>query len=274
MKVKKIIVPIIQNVIAWIVSLIVLIPLAVIFISSFKTKAESYTLTLDLPKKLILENYAIVIERGKLLGSFINSFTYASISTLLIVFLSTLAAFVLARNKNKWNKFIYYFLVLGIAMPINYISLMKVMQFTHLMNTKLGIVLLYTAFALPISVFIAYGFIDTIPRELDEAAIIDGCNPSSLYFRIVFPLLKPIIATLFVLNFMSTWNDFTMSIYFLNESSKWPMTLAVYNFFGQFSTQWNLVCADIVLTCIPVLIVFILGQKYIVSGMTSGSVKE
>ena len=159
-------------------------------------------------------------------------------------------------------------------MPVNYISLMKVMQFTHLINTRLGIILLYTAFALPISVFIAYGFIDTIPRELDEAAIIDGCNPSSLYFRIVFPLLKPIIATLFVLNFMSTWNDFTMSIYFLNESSKWPMTLAVYNFFGQFSTQWNLVCADIVLTCIPVLIVFILGQKYIVSGMTSGSVKE
>jgi len=109
---------------------------------------------------------------------------------------------------------------------------------------------------------------------LHEAAIIDGCNPSSLYFRIIFPLLKPIIATLFVLNFMSTWNDFTMSIYFLNESSKWPMTLAVYNFFGQFSTQWNLVCADIVLTCIPVLIVFILGQKYIVAGMTSGSVKE
>jgi len=274
MKINKTIIRIIQNVIAWIVTLIVLIPLAVIFISSFKTKAESYTLTLDLPKKLMFENYSVVIERGKLLGSFINSFTYASISTLLIVFLSTLAAFVLARNKNKMNRFIYYFLVLGIAMPVNYISLMKVMQITHLINTRLGIVLIYTAFALPISVLIAYGFIDTIPRELDEAAIIDGCNPSSLYFRIIFPLLKPIIATLFVLNFMSTWNDFTMSIYFLNESSKWPMTLAVYNFFGQFSTQWNLVCADIVLTCIPVLIVFILGQKYIVAGMTSGSVKE
>lgn len=273
MKTKKLILRVFQNIIAWVVSLIVLIPLAVIFISSFKTSAESYTLTLDLPKKLILENYSVVIERGKLLGSFINSFIYASTSTLLIVFFSTLAAFVLARNKSKLNRFIYYFLVLGIAMPVNYISLMKVMQFTNLINTRIGIVLIYTAFALPISVFIAYGFIDTIPRELDEAAIIDGCTPSSLYFKIIFPLLKPIIATLFVLNFMSTWNDFTMSIYFLNESSKWPMTLAVYNFFGQYSTQWNLVCADIVLTCIPVLIVFILGQKYIVSGMTSGSVK-
>ena len=274
MKANKVIIRIIQNVIAWIVSLIVLVPLVVIFISSFKTKAESYTLTLDLPKKWMFENYSVVIERGKLLGSFINSFTYASVSTLIIVFLSTLAAFVLARNKNKRNKIIYYFLVLGIAMPVNYISLMKVLQFTHLINTRLGIVLIYAAFALPISVFISYGFIDTIPRELDEAAIIDGCSPSSLYFKIIFPLLKPIIATLFVLNFMSTWNDFTMAIYFLNDSSQWPMTLAVYNFFGQYSTQWNLVCADIVLTCIPVLIVFILGQKYIVSGMTSGSVKE
>jgi len=147
MKVNKTIVRIIQNVIAWIVTLIVLIPLAVIFISSFKTKAESYTLTLDFPKKLMFENYSVVIERGKLFGSFLNSFTYASISTLLIVFLSTLAAFVLARNKNKMNRFIYYFLVLGIAMPVNYISLMKVMQITHLINTRLGIVLIYTAFA-------------------------------------------------------------------------------------------------------------------------------
>ena len=274
MKTKKLFLRMFQNIIAWVVSLIVLLPLVVIFISSFKTSAESYTLTLELPKKIILDNYSVVIERGKLLGSFINSFIYASTSTLLIVFFATLAAFVLARNKSKMNRFIYYFLVLGIAMPVNYISLMKVMQFTHLINTRLGIVLIYASFALPISVFIAYGFIDTIPRELDEAAIIDGCTPESLYFKVIFPLLKPIIATLFVLNFMSTWNDFTMSIYFLNESSKWPMTLAVYNFFGQYSTEWNLVCADIVLTCIPVLIVFILGQKYIVSGMTSGSVKE
>lgn len=274
MKTKKILLRVFQNIIAWIVSLIVLLPLVVIFISSFKTSAESYTLNLELPKKIILENYSVVIERGKLLGSFLNSFVYASTSTILIVFFATLAAFVLARNKSKMNRFIYYFLVLGIAMPVNYISLMKVMQFTHLINTRIGIILIYAAFALPISIFIAYGFIDTIPRELDEAAIIDGCTPESLYFKVIFPLLKPIIATLFVLNFMSTWNDFTMSIYFLNESSKWPMTLAVYNFFGQFSTQWNLVCADIVLTCIPVLIVFILGQKYIVTGMTSGSVKE
>lgn len=274
MKTKKIVIRMIQNAFAWIVSLIILLPLAVIFINSFKSKAESYTLTLELPKKMMFENYSVVIDRGKLLGSFLNSFMYASISTLIIVFLATLAAFVLSRNPNKGNRIIYYFLVLGIAMPINYISLMKVMQFAHLMNTRLGIILLYAAFGLPISVFIAYGFIDTIPRELDEAATIDGCNPVSLYFRIIFPLLKPVVATLFVLNFMGTWNDFTMAIYFLNASSKWPMTLAVYNFFGQFSTQWNLVCADIVLTCIPVLIVFILGQKYIVSGMTSGSVKE
>jgi raffinose/stachyose/melibiose transport system permease protein len=273
MKMNKVFMRVVQNAVAWVVTLIVLIPMVVIFLGSFKSKAESYTLTLDLPKKFIFENYSVVIERGKLLGSFINSFTYASFSTVMIVVLSTLAAFVFARNKSKLNSFMYYFIVLGIAMPVNYISLMKVMQITHLNNTRIGIILLYTAFALPISIFIAYGFIDTIPRELDEAAIIDGCNPISLYFKVIFPLLTPVLATLFVLNFMSTWNDFIMSIYFLNQSSKWPMTLAVYNFFGQFSTQWNYVCADIVLTSIPVLIIFIVGQKYIVSGMTSGSVK-
>ena len=156
---------------------------------------------------------------------------------------------------------------------MNYVSLMKVMQLTMLNNTQIGICLLYAAMQIPFTIFLMYGFIGTVPRELDEAGIIDGCSPLSLFFRIVFPLLKPIIVTTIVLTFMNTWNEFITPLYYLSNSDLWPMTLAVYNFFGQFDTSWNLVCADIVLTSLPVVIIYLVGQKYIISGMTTGAVK-
>ena len=158
-------------------------------------------------------------------------------------------------------------------MPINNVSLMKVMQALHLINTRGGIILLYAAINIPLSLFLAYGFIDTIPREIDEAAVIDGCTPWQLFTQVIAPLLKPIVSTLFVLDFMAIWNDFTMPLYYLNNSQKWPMTLAVYNFFGAFQNSWNLVAADIMLTLLPVLIVFVLEQKYIVGGVSAGAVK-
>ena len=158
-------------------------------------------------------------------------------------------------------------------MPINNVALMKVMQACHLGNTRIGIILLYAAINIPLSLFLAYGFVATIPREIDEAAVIDGCKPWQLFLKVIAPLLKPIVSTLFVLDFMAVWNDFTMPLYYLNNSRKWPMTLAVYNFFGAFQNSWNLVAADIILTLAPVLLVFILGQKYIVGGVSAGSVK-
>lgn len=158
-------------------------------------------------------------------------------------------------------------------MPINNVALMKVMQAFHLVNTRIGIILLYAAINIPLSLFLAYGFVSTIPREIDEAAVLDGCTPIQMFIKVIAPLLKPIISTLFVLDFMAVWNDFTMPLYYLNNSHKWPMTLAVYNFFGAFENSWNLVAADIMLTLLPVLVVFILGQKYIVGGVAAGSVK-
>lgn len=164
-------------------------------------------------------------------------------------------------------------MVLGIAMPINFVTLTKVMQFTHIINTQLGIIVLLTVISLPFSVFLLHGYIGSVPRELDEAGIVDGCSPFRLFRTIVLPLLAPVLATVGVLNFMNAWNEFVIPLYYLNDSGKWPMTLAVYNFFGQFQVSWNLVSADIVLTTLPVIVIYLLGQKYIISGMTSGSVK-
>lgn len=261
------------NLLAVLVSLIIVVPLVVVVVNSFKTQQEAYIMSLALPQSLVWENYAVVIERGKLGISFLNSLLYASVSVITIVFTVVMAAFVFARRKTRLNNFMYYFILVGISIPTNYVALMQVMKLTGLLNSRLGLILIYCAINIPLSLFMCIGFIHTIPREIDEAAVIDGCKPLSLFLRVIVPLLTPIMATLFVLNFMSVWNDFTMPMYFMNRTSGWPMTLAVYNFFGQFERSWNLVCADIVLTSLPVMIVFLMGQKYIVGGLTAGSVK-
>ena len=274
MKAKRTVVTIITNAIAWMISLICLIPLLLIVFNSFKDKLSAAKMDLKLPAfPLQFENFSVVIEKGKLVQSFFNSMVYSTGSVALCLILSALAAYVLSRNATKLNSFLYMFIVLGITMPINYVALTKVMMFFHINNTRGGIILLYAAMQIPFSVFLMHGFVARIPIELDEAAVIDGCGPIRLFFIIVLPLLKPAVATVVVLKFLNTWNEFVSPLYFLGNSEKWPMTLSVYNFFGMYFKDWNLVCADILLTSLPVIIVYLLGQKYIVSGMTSGAVK-
>ena len=263
------------NLLAWTISLIMLVPIILILLNSVKTSQAASDMSLALPLNgLHFENYAVVIQKGKLVTTFLNSLLYSSGSVLLCVLLSAMAAYVLSRNRSKLHRFLYMFIVLGITMPVNFVSLMRVMQITQLQNTRPGIILLYTAIQLPFNVFLIYSFIGKVPRDIDEAAVIDGCSAMRLFTAVVFPLLKPVLVTVMVLTFLNTWNEFVLPLYFLGSSSKWPMTLAVYNFFGMYATNWNLVSADIVLTCLPVVIVYLLGQKHIVAGMTAGAVKS
>lgn len=274
MKAKKTIQAIFVNVIAWLITLICIIPLLLILFNSLKDKNAASYMNLKLPALPIpWENFTTVIEKGKLATSFLNSLTYSFFSVIICGIFAIMAAYILSRNATRLNKMIYMFIVLGITLPINYVALMRVMIFLHLNNTKLGIILLYAAMQLPFSVFLVHGFVARVPIELDEAAVIDGCGAVRLFIWIVLPLLKPVIATVFVLTFLNTWNEFVSPLYFLSSSEKWPMTLSVYNFFGMYFKDWNLVCSDILMTSLPVILVYLIGQKYIVSGMTAGAVK-
>ena len=273
MMVKKRMKAIGVNVLAWVLSIILITPLVLIVINSLKTSQAAAEMSLRLPDTIQLENFKTVIERGKLGVTFLNSLTYSAFSVILCTLTSAMAAFVLSRNRSRTNKIIYFIIVLGMAMPINFIALMKVMQYLDIINKRIGIILLYAAIQTPFNVFLIYSFVGKIPREIDEAAIIDGCSPLQLFFSIIVPLIKPVLVTVMVLTFLNTWNEYILPLYFLGNSDKWPMTLAVYNFFGMYFRDWNLVCADIVLTSLPVVIVYLLGQKYIVSGMTAGAVK-
>jgi raffinose/stachyose/melibiose transport system permease protein len=253
--------------------LIMVIPFYLIVTNSFKTKADASSMSAELPASLHLENFSTVISAGKLATSFFNSVLYASGSTILGTLFAAMAAFVLSRNRSRFNRFLYFFIILGIALPTNYFTLTKVMQITTLINTRAGMILLYAAGQIPFGVFLIYGFLDTVPRELDEAAIMDGCSPMQLFFQIIVPMLTPVLVTAAVLSFLGAWSNFIMPLYYLNNSANWPMTLSVYNFFGQYQANWNLVSADILLTVLPVILVYLLAQRYILSGITAGAVK-
>ena len=270
---NKVLETVLKNILAWGAALLVLIPVALILLNAFKGDGEAITMTLELPKTWNFSNFATVIEKGKLVRSFLNSLLYAGLSTILTVVLSSMAAYVFSRRRSKGMSLIYMYVVLGMVIPVNYVTLTKIMQVTTLNNTWYGIVLLYTAMQIPFSVFLIFGFVSKIPVELDEAAILDGCNPLQLFLRVVFPMLKSAVITAGVLCFLNTWNEFIMPLYFLHSSEKWPMTLAIYNFFGQYEMSWNLICADVILTCLPVVVLYVACQKYIVGGQTEGAVK-
>lgn len=259
--------------IAVIISLLMFIPIYLVLVNSLKDTVQARSMGIEFPASFHWKNYLTVIEEGKLGQAFANSLLYALSANVICIIFSTGAAFVLSRNVTKLNRFLYFFIVMGIAIPLNYVTMTKVMQLTQLINTQMGIILLYAAFKIPFSVFVIYAFVETVPREIDEAAIIDGCSPLQLFFSIIVPLLKPALVTVAVLNFLDYWSEFVMPLYFLSSSDKWPMTLAVYNFFGIYEANWNLVSADVVLTILPVVLVYLLGQKYIISGMAAGAVK-
>jgi raffinose/stachyose/melibiose transport system permease protein len=261
------------NVLAVVISLVMITPIYLVLVNAFKTKAQASSMSVELPTKVQWQNFATVIEKGKLASTFGNSLLYSLGATLLGITLCALAAYVLSRNRTRFNRGIYLFIILGIAMPMNFVTLTKVMQVTHLINSQLGIIVLYAATHIPLNVFLIYAFIGTLPSELDEAAIIDGCGSLQLFFNIIFPLLTPVLVSASVLNLIDFWNEFLIPLYFTSRSANWPMTLAIYNFYGQFQSDWSLVSADIVLTILPVIIIYAIAQRFIYTGMTTGAVK-
>jgi raffinose/stachyose/melibiose transport system permease protein len=253
---------------------IVLVPFYVVVINAFKTKGEAARMNISLPKVWVFSNFAEVIDKGKLLQGFLNSLLYAGLSSALGVTLSAMAAFIICRKRTRLNSRLFYGILCGLFFPVNYVTLIQVLNFFRVNDTRLGVVLVYTSAMIPFCVFVVRNFVLTVPVEMDEAAVIDGAGPVRLFFQIAVPLLRPVLITCFLLQFMGIWSDFLTPLYIVSSSKLWPMNLAVYNFFGKYGSYWNLVFADILLTALPVVLLYLAGQRYIVGGMTAGAVKE
>lgn len=253
--------------------ILILAPMAIMVLGSFKDVKEAAELSLSLPSRWHFENYKVVFEKGDIGRAFLNS-SLLTVSAVVITLLTAgLASFYLARSHSVLSRKIYSVFMLGLIAPISLIPTITLLQKLHINDTYIGVTLVFCSLNMAFTIMLFTGFVKTIPKELDEAAIIDGCTPLQTFFRVIFPLLLPVIVTGVIVTFMNVWNSFVIPLYFLSDSAKWPMPLTVYNFFGKFQSSWNLVFADLVMTALPILLVYLAGQKYIIDGMTAGSVK-
>lgn len=262
-----------KGIFAWVLSLVVIVPFLIVLLNALKSSNDALTMSLTLPKSIHWANFKKVWEVGNIPRSYLNSLILSGGSVSLSVFFASLCAFVIARNKTKINRGIYIYFALGLMFPVNMITVVKVMRWFNFYNSQFGVVVLFTALILPLSVFLYYGFISSIPTEMDEAAIMDGAGAYRIFFQIIFPMVKPVTVTVIRINFLNTWNDFTVPLYLLPDPDKAVVVQQVYNFYGTFTASWNLVSVTILYAILPILFVYILGQKYIISGMVAGAVK-
>lgn len=252
------------------------IPFIFVAITAAKTKREASQLDFTWPTDWQLwQNLLDVIKARDymLLLAFFNStvITVAAV-TLLIVF-SAMVGYVLQRRSSRWNVVIYGFVLAGLMIPPAVVPTIWVLQGLGLFKTIWGMVLIQVAYGLPFSILLYRSFIATIPRDLDEAARIDGAKPWQLFFKVILPLLKPVTVTNIVVQSIAIFNDFTNPLYYLPGKGNVTVQLTLYNFQSQFSSQFNLLFMNILLVTIPPLIVFIFFNRQIVAGMTAGAVK-
>ncbi|CAM3297389.1 MULTISPECIES: carbohydrate ABC transporter permease [Saccharibacillus] len=254
-------------------SLIIILPMLVMIFGSFMNNIEVMKFTLRLPSEWHFSNYATVFREGGLARAFWNGILITGVSCFLNIFTSSAAAFILTRRDTKLSNFLYMFFFMGLIAPMSTITTIRVVQWFGFYGSITSVILIYASLNTAFSVFLYSGFIRSIPKALDEVAFLEGAGTLSVFFKIVTPLILPVNATVAIMVFMSVWNDITIPLYFLTDSSDWTMPLSVYNFYGKFSRDWNLIFADLVLTSLPVFILYLFCQKYIVSGLTAGAVK-
>lgn len=254
------------------ISLIVLVPIWIVVTNSLKPLRDANKLGIGLPKTIEWSNYAKVFEEGNIVKSFFNGMIMTSISVIFIIVCASAAAFVISRRRSKLTESVYYVFIAGLVVPSAMIPTYWILHNLEMIDTYSGMILIYICYGLPFSVFLYAGFINTIARDIDEAAFMDGCKQSRLFVSIILPLLQPVTMTVLVFNAIAVWNDVQNQLFFLS-AAKWSMPMTVYGFFGKYSGSWNLVFADIVMTMIPLIVVFALCQRYIISGMTAGAVK-
>lgn len=261
-------------VICIIATFLVLFPFFLVILTSFKSVEEAAIVDLSMPKQILWENFSYVMEQGNLLRAFKNSLLITGCSVLLTVLISSVTAFVLTRRSDKISRVMSNYFLIGMIAPLALIPEVIIVKMIGLSGTYLSIILIHVASRMPLSIMIYSGVVKGIPRSLDESAMLEGCGFFKMFFQVIFPLLKPAIFTNVIIVFMGVWNDFQVSLYFVTDIAKNTVPLSIYSFVGYMTYKWNYVCAFIVLSILPILIVYCCAQKYIVDGMIAGAVKN
>lgn len=256
-------------------SLICLYPLLWLALSSFKTNSELYENPWGLPEKFGLDNYIQAINEGHILQYFFNSVIIAVTAVAIAVFLSCMVSYAIARMKWKLSKFMMNVFLMGMMIPVYamVVPLFSMFNKMQILNTYWAVIIPHIAIAFPMAIFIMSGFLRSLPGELEEAAVMDGCNIYQIFLRIIMPIAKSSIVTVAVVTFINIWNDLLFPQIFLTDASKMTLPVGLTEFQGQYATNYVVMIAAVVITVVPSIIVYMGLHKHIMEGMVAGAVK-
>jgi len=258
-------------------ALVILFPLLIVILPTFQSVQQSSQGILSFPKQLNFSNYANAWEQSHFLTAFRNSLIITGSTLILNVVLGALASFPIGiRGHNRLFKSSFYVFIVGLMLPFQavMIPLYHLMgRVLKLTNTLPGPIFVYLAMTLPLSIFFFTQFIRTIPPEIEEASVLDGCSYFRMLWQIYFPLLRPITATIVIENMIFLWNDFLVPLLLIDVDRLKPIMLTVYVFFGNYSNEWNLAFSVLVLSALPFLLLFLVLQKQFIEGLSAGAVK-
>lgn len=278
MKLRKIATSTLLYMISFIALICFIFPFILLIFNSFKDNGEILTNPFSLPTSWDFDQFAGVIEKMNFMVTFKNTFVITSVSTFFIVIFSAMASYHMVRRPSKYNKSLFTILVASMVIPFQTLMIPLI----YIYGAKLQLIdaipiplliCFYIGFGSALSIFIFHGFIKSIPVEIEEAARIDGCNTLQTFVIIVFPMLRPIAVTVAILNILWIWNDYLLPSLVLNNENVYTMPVMMKVFNGTYMNNWELLIPAILLTVIPILILYMIGQKAIINGVMQGSIK-
>lgn len=256
-------------------ALVFLVPFYFLFVNSVKTFGDLLTNAASWPQAFEWSNYQRAWEITNFPKVLTNSLIVTVISNLLLVLISSMTAYRMVRHNTRFNRVLFTLFVAAMVIPFQsiMIPLVKVTSTVGIMNSHWGLIICYLGFGVPMSVFLFHGFVKSVPVEIEEAARVDGSNAYGVFFRIVYPLMRPMYVTIIILNTLWIWNDYLLPSIVLQDAELHTIPIATYAFFGQYTKQWDLALPALVLGITPIILFFLLMQKHIIQGITAGSVK-
>ncbi|MDJ0924788.1 MAG: carbohydrate ABC transporter permease [Acidimicrobiia bacterium] len=256
----------------WGYAAIVLAPLLLVVLNSFRTTREIFAEPLGLPTSISFDSYTTAWNEASFSQYFVNSLTITVASVVLATGTAVFAAYALGRYKFRGSTFLSIFFLSGLLLPFRLaiMPLFLLLESLGLIDSRIGLVLVYAATGVPFSVFILSSYFRQLPVELTEAARIDGAGEFKIFGRVMLPLVRPALATVAVFQFVPLWNDFFFPLVLLRSTSKWTLPVGMTRFFGEFQSDWSTLFAGILITLLPLVILFLIATKQIIAGLTAG----
>ena len=273
-KTKKVVVNTIIHIFLLTVAISCIFPLLWMIGSSLKTQATVFSDMSLIPRQMHWENYYLAWQRGGFGRYFLNSILYTTSVVIGIIIVSSLAAYAFSRFSFPGKNVIFYAFMAAMMIPIpgSFVPLYILLNKLHLRNTRLGYILCMINVGLSTSIFLLKTFFDKMPRELEDAARIDGCSKLGIWWNVALPLSKPVLAVVVVFNALNVWNEYVLALIIFDSKHLMPLQTALMMFQGEFITQYPLLMAGLTITALPIIIIYMLMQKYIVKGVTQGAV--